>query len=107
VIFLGTPHRGSRFASWGEIASNLIQLGLQDSNKRIVETLEVNGEVLDNIHEDFKDIVNAYDIKVHSFQEAKGISGMKGLDNKVRYHHLLLHGNLPFVKNCLTHDHRS
>ncbi|KFZ18653.1 hypothetical protein V501_01091 [Pseudogymnoascus sp. VKM F-4519 (FW-2642)] len=47
------------------------------------DTLEVNGEVLDNIHEEFKTILTKCAIKVHSFQEAKGISGMKGLDSKV------------------------
>jgi hypothetical protein len=57
---------------------------LQDSNKRLVQTLKVNGEVLDNIHEEFKTILSKCNIKVHSFQEAKGISGMKGLDSKVR-----------------------
>jgi hypothetical protein len=41
--------------------------------------------VLDNIHEDFKGILGKHDIKVHSFQEAKGISGMKGLDSKVHH----------------------
>ena len=65
------------------IASNLARLGLQDSNKRVLETLEVNSEVLDNIHEEFKSIVSGQNIKVHSFQEAQGISGMKGLHGKV------------------------
>ncbi|KFY28037.1 hypothetical protein V491_00670 [Pseudogymnoascus sp. VKM F-3775] len=83
IVFLGTPHRGSSYAGWGEIASNLATLALQDTNKRLVQTLEVNGEVLDNIHEEFKSILSGGAIKVHSFQEAKGISGMKGLDNKV------------------------
>jgi len=40
--------------------------------------------VLDNIHEEFKTILVKSAIKVHSFQEAKGISGMKGLDSKVQ-----------------------
>ena len=40
--------------------------------------------MLDNIHEDFKTILGKYAIKVHSFQEAKGISGMKGLESKVQ-----------------------
>ncbi|OBT40517.1 hypothetical protein VE00_08999 [Pseudogymnoascus sp. WSF 3629] len=83
VVFLGTPHRGSTYAGWGVIASNLASLALQDSNKRLVQTLEVNDEVLDNIHEEFKTILSKCAIKVHSFQEAKGISGMKGLDSKV------------------------
>ena len=84
IVFLGTPHRGSGYANWGEIASNLVRIGLQDSNKRVLATLEVNGEVLDNIHEEFKSIVSEHGIKVHSFQEAHGITGMKGLHDKVR-----------------------
>ncbi|KAF2675937.1 hypothetical protein K458DRAFT_323244 [Lentithecium fluviatile CBS 122367] len=83
VVFLGTPHRGSSYAGWGEIAANLARLALHDSNKKIIETMEVNSEVLDNIHEEFKTIVPEYSIKVHSFQEARGILGIKGLDNKV------------------------
>ena len=61
----------------------MARLAFQDSNKKILETLEVNSEVLDNIQEEFKTIVYEDDLKVHSFQEARGISGMKGLHNKV------------------------
>ena len=57
---------------------------LQDSNKKILETLEVDSEVLDNIHEQFIDMVFEHGIRIHSFQEGRGISGMKGLDGKVR-----------------------
>ncbi|KAI9706228.1 MAG: hypothetical protein M1812_008242, partial [Candelaria pacifica] len=83
VIFLGTPHRGSAWASWGEIASNLARLMLHDPHKKIVEALEVDSEVLDNIHEQFVKIVYDDRIQIHSFQEARGISGMKGLHEKV------------------------
>jgi hypothetical protein len=48
-----------------------------------LETLEVSGEVLDNINEEFKTIASECGIKVHSFQEAHGVSGMKGLHGKV------------------------
>ncbi|MCJ1277745.1 hypothetical protein MMC21_005559 [Puttea exsequens] len=51
IVFLGTLYRGSTLASWGEIVSNLARLALQDSQKKIVETLEVDSEVLDNIYE--------------------------------------------------------
>lgn len=83
IVFLGTPHRGSSYAGWGEIASNLAMLALLDSNKKIIETLEINSEVLDNIHEQFKTIADQHRIKIYSFQEAQGISGMKGLHHKV------------------------
>lgn len=64
----------------------MARLALQDSNKKILETLEVNSEVLDNIHEEFKTIVHDGRINIHSFQEARGISGMKGLHNKVDFY---------------------
>ncbi|KAI9764473.1 MAG: hypothetical protein M1840_008399 [Geoglossum simile] len=83
IIFLGTPHRGSMYAGWGQIAANLARVALQDANKKILETLEVNSEVLDNIHENFKNLVFKGGMKIHSFQEAKGIAGIKGLDGKV------------------------
>ncbi|KAJ6192019.1 hypothetical protein J3E72DRAFT_176595, partial [Bipolaris maydis] len=74
VIFLGTPHRGSTYADWGQIASNLARLVLHDSNKMILKTLEVNSEVLENIQEEFIKIVHNGDIKIHSFQEARAIT---------------------------------
>lgn len=88
MVFLGTPHRGSSFADWGQIASNIARLALQDSNKKILETLEVNNEILDNIQEAFKTIASEDGLIVHSFQEARGISGIKGLHNKVHYFQL-------------------
>jgi hypothetical protein len=67
----------------GEIAANFANLALQDLNKKIIETLQVNSEVLNNTHEEFKTMLLGSYIKVHSFQEARGISGMKGLHNKL------------------------
>jgi hypothetical protein len=83
IIFLGTPHRGSGYAGWGQIASNLARVALQDSNKRLLETLDVNSEVLDNIHEEFKTIAFKGTLKIHSFQEGRSLAGMSGLDAKV------------------------
>ncbi|KAJ6198058.1 hypothetical protein J3E72DRAFT_384946 [Bipolaris maydis] len=83
IVFLGTPHRGSEYAGWGQIASNLARVAMQDSNKKILETLEVNNEVLDNIHEEFKQIASKGKFKVHSFQEARGVTGVSGLEGKV------------------------
>ncbi|KAI0179599.1 hypothetical protein GGR52DRAFT_579405 [Hypoxylon sp. FL1284] len=83
VVFLGTPHRGSSSAGWGTIASNLASLALQDTSKRIIKTLEVNSEVLDNIHDEFQGIVLDKRIHIHSFQEARDISGIKGPHGKV------------------------
>lgn len=59
-------------------------MALQDSNNKIVETLEVENEVLDNIHERFVKVVLEYGIRIHSFQEGRGLSGIRGLEQKVR-----------------------
>jgi hypothetical protein len=74
---------GGLYKNENTVSILIAQLALQDSNKKIIKTLEVNSEVLDNIHEEFKTIVHGSGIRIHSFQEARGISGMKGLDNKV------------------------
>ena len=84
IIFLGTPHRGSPYAAWGEIASNMAKLLMQDSNKKILETLEVNSELLDNIHDSFLNVIYDSGTKVHSFCEGRSPSGVKGLHRKVR-----------------------
>ena len=68
-----TTHRGSAYAGWGQIASNLARLALQDSNKKILESLEVNSQVLDNIQEEFKTMAHKYALRIHSFQEARGL----------------------------------
>ena len=83
IIFLGTPHRGSGAADIGQIAANLARLALQDSNKDILRNLQIDSEVLENIHEEFVKIVLQRDIPVHSFQESKGMTGIKGLSGKV------------------------
>lgn len=83
IVFLGTPHRGSKYAGWGQTASNIARVTMQDSNKKILETLEVNNEILDNIHETFMQIVFKGKFKVHSFYEARGVTGMRGLKGKV------------------------
>jgi hypothetical protein len=43
----------------------------------------VNNEVLDNIHEEFVTIAFSGAMKIHSFQEARGITGIKGVSEKV------------------------
>ena len=49
----------------------------------------MDSEVLDNIHEQFIDMIFKHGIRIHSFQEGRGISGIKGLNGKVRCLHML------------------
>ncbi len=71
-------------AGWAQIQANLTRLALQDPNTKITEALEPDSDVLGTIHDAFKSIVFDNAIRIHSFQEARGISGMMGLHNKVR-----------------------
>lgn len=56
---------------------------MKDPNKKALEALEVNGEVLQNINDQFVSTAYKSQFKIHSFQEARGLSGMKGFDSKV------------------------
>ena len=49
----------------------------------MLRTLEVNSEVLDNIHEEIKTIAAKGTVKVHSFEEAQGGTSVCGLEEKV------------------------
>lgn len=83
IAFLGTPHQGATIAGWGEIARNVAAVSLMDSNKRILGSLEPDSEVLDNIQSEFMSMLHTDGFKVHSFQEAQGVSGVKGVHGKV------------------------
>lgn len=82
-MFIGTPHRGSSYATWGVIASNLAKLAFQDTDKRIIETLAIDNEILDNIHDGFLELLHRSNIKIHSFQEGRAMTGVTGLRSKV------------------------
>ncbi|PVH68096.1 hypothetical protein DL98DRAFT_662333 [Cadophora sp. DSE1049] len=83
VMFFGTPHRGSDIASWGRIASNIANAALQDTNGSLLTDLQVDSQILDLIHDDFLKVLHKKNIKIHSFQEGRGLIGVKGFSGKV------------------------
>ncbi|CAH0055113.1 unnamed protein product [Clonostachys solani] len=82
IVFLGTPHRGSRVADWGKILSNLSRIALQEPNARILRGLQVDSEVLENIHEEFKVHVHKCGFKIYSFQEGRAPETL-GISHKI------------------------
>ncbi|KAL8721859.1 MAG: hypothetical protein Q9225_001536 [Loekoesia sp. 1 TL-2023] len=83
ILFLGTPHRGASVADWGTILANLATVTLQDVDKNVLRALSTNSEILENIQRAFRRILDDQKVRIHSFQEERGLSGMKGLSNKV------------------------
>ena len=75
VVFLGTPHHGSKTASLGKIALELTRLFLQNPNTKILRALEIDSEILERISRSFGQILASGKIKVHSFQEELDTKG--------------------------------
>ena len=84
VIFCGTPHRGSNAASWCQLASSLVSMALMDSNVKLLGDLEFNSQTLESIQDGFLKTLHQSAIKIHSFQEGRALSAIKGLNRKVK-----------------------
>ncbi|KAK7215348.1 hypothetical protein V2G26_003351 [Clonostachys chloroleuca] len=82
VVFLGTPHRGSRAAGWGVTAAKLARLAFSP-NIKLVESLDVNSLELDTINEEFVNIVHDFQLQIHSFQEGRPMSTIPGHVEKI------------------------
>ncbi|KAF8245685.1 hypothetical protein K440DRAFT_603397, partial [Wilcoxina mikolae CBS 423.85] len=84
IIFLGTPHRGSKFASLGEIARRVAAaVLLVDTKNPLLQKLQVNNSSLNLLQRDFSVMLKDSTFGIHSFQEAQGLSGVSGLNGKV------------------------
>ncbi|CAG9954248.1 unnamed protein product [Clonostachys rosea f. rosea IK726] len=82
IVFLGTPHRGSRAAGWGVTAAKLAHLAFSP-NIGLVESLDVNSLALDTIHEEFINIVHDFRLHIHSFQEGRPMATIPGHIEKI------------------------
>jgi hypothetical protein len=85
IIFLGTPQSGSGAADWGLLASNISFFALRSRNTNVLQGLTPNNELLENLSEDFLQLLGDDDPKIsfHSFYETKGLSGFVGISGEV------------------------
>ncbi|KAF2271228.1 uncharacterized protein EI97DRAFT_408568, partial [Westerdykella ornata] len=68
VFFLGTPHRGSSFSTWGSIAARALQpLG---SNPSLLQEVEYDSLPLQDLHEEFENAVSDK-LRVVNFYEQR------------------------------------
>ncbi|KAJ4288935.1 hypothetical protein N0V90_011276 [Kalmusia sp. IMI 367209] len=69
VFFLGTPHRGSSFSTWGSIAARMLQpLG---SNPALLQEVSYDSLSLLELHEEFERAVNENLRVVNFFEQRK------------------------------------
>jgi len=84
VVFCGSPHRGANAAAWGKLATSIAAMALQDANSKLLSDLQVDSQVLELVQRNFlKTLHQASHIRIHSFQEGRALSGVKGLHDKV------------------------
>ena len=76
VIFLGTPHHGSKKASLAKQVMILAKIFYQDTDTKIIRALEEKSDVLERVTRGFGQVLSAGKIKVHSFQEADKTNGV-------------------------------
>lgn len=82
LFFLGTPHRGSGYAEWGEIARGLAGV-VFDTNPSLIKHLKVNGEPLMQLEKNFGLLVYRRTFWTYTFIEAKGFKPVPFLKSKV------------------------
>ena len=80
VMFLGTPHHGSKAASLGKVAFEISRVFFQNPNMEILRGLERNSEILERITRSFGQILAAGHLRVHSFREELHTKGMSIVD---------------------------
>ena len=89
VIFFGTPHRGSDLASWGLLLSNIAEAVQLDTNNAVLRDLDPTSgsSKLEEMRLDFDDILRddrrSRELRIYSFQEEEGMTGLKVFGKKV------------------------
>ncbi|KAM0548837.1 hypothetical protein ACHAPJ_009693 [Fusarium lateritium] len=83
IVFLGTPHSGSKSATWGLLATNLAKFALQGSNQKVLRGLVPNSELLETFSEQFRQLLDEGGFSVHSFYETQTMSTLYGIEDVV------------------------
>ena len=81
TVFFGTPHLGSDDAKWGLIVQSIAS-SMFDTNDKILQSLQVDSELLDRLARDFQDILDTGKLRVCSLQEAAGKAGLPIFNGK-------------------------
>jgi hypothetical protein len=71
---MGTPHRGSSLATWGNVLASIAKGMFLKPPKKLLEALQSNSEELSGISEEFIKLISRYGIK--SFYEEAKMGGV-------------------------------
>jgi hypothetical protein len=84
VIFLGTPHRGSKeLASVGEMARKVASAVMMDTNSAMLDALGLKNSELERCQDSFSRLWLSHKFQVKTFQEGFPMTGVKiGLLNE-------------------------
>ena len=77
IIFLATPHGGSKTANIGSLLSHVASLAFQSPSKQLLETLKHNSDILAQLSEEFRKIHSAFNIV--NFYERRKTPGLNAL----------------------------
>jgi hypothetical protein len=74
ILFLGTPHRGSKSASIGKMTFQITKAAARRPNEKLLQALERNSDTLDQINDRFLQTLEEHsNITISSFREEKEI----------------------------------
>ncbi|KAL4746391.1 hypothetical protein BDW72DRAFT_197748 [Aspergillus terricola var. indicus] len=80
VIFLGTPHRGS---DWATLAKSLTIFALGKMNDKLLRSLQVGSTDLERLTDAFAIMLKENKVKVWSFVESQAMTDIPGFANKI------------------------
>ena len=102
VMFLGTPHHGSKAASLGGMFAELVKITGTNPDIKILSALERNSDVLERVSQGFEQVRASSKIRVHSFQEELKTQGFMIVDSQSSYM-----GHLGETQGIIREDHRN
>ena len=102
VIFLGTPHHGSKAASLGKKVAMLSKFFFFDANTKVLRALEKDSEPLERITRAFGQVAGSGQVKIHSFREELRTKGYMIVDTNASYT-----GYLCETNDTIHADHRN
>ena len=83
LFFLGTPHRGSSWAAWGDIARGIASV-VFDTNSFLVKDLEINGQAFVQLEKNFGLLIYRRTFYIYTYIKAQGFKPIPLLNSKAR-----------------------